>query len=205
MVIGGLWLSFWRRKWRRLGAVIVVIGMVSGLFKDLPDVLIDRDGQNIALRDDISGLVLMSPRRARFAAGIWYQRDGTAPNTDRSVRERTFRCDVLGCMATASNGSVIAYVQDPRAFEEDCQAADLIISDERLPGRFSATCRQGAVVIDWFDLRREGAFAVWFEENGMRVESALQHRGYRPWTQRQDRIDREPAEDPDIRLSHLTE
>lgn len=201
MVIGGLWLSFWRRKWRRLGAVIIVLGIVSGLFKDLPDVLIDREGQNIAVRNDVSGLVLMSPRRARFATDIWYQRDGAAPITDRSVSEAMFRCDVLGCVATASDGSVIAYVQDPRAFEEDCQIADLIVSDERLPQRLRVSCRQSAVVIDWLDLRREGAFAVWFEKTGIRVESALQHRGYRPWTQRQTRTDRDPPKDPDIRLS----
>lgn len=205
MVIGGLWLSFWRRKWRRLGAVIIVLGMVSGLFGDLPDLLIDREGQNIALRNDVSGLVLMSPRRARFATDIWYQRDGTNPNTDRSASERLFRCDVLGCMANASDGSVIAYVQDPRAFEEDCQVADLIVSNERLPRRLRASCRQNAVVIDWLDLRREGAFAVWFEKTGIRVESALQHRGYRPWTQRQTRTHRTPPKDLDIRLSQVTE
>jgi competence protein ComEC len=48
-----------------------------------------------------------------------------------------------------------------------------------------------ATVIDRFDLKREGAHAIWLEDGGIRVMSVNGERGVRPWVAVRKRIKRE--------------
>jgi len=72
-----------------------------------------------------------------------------------------------------------------------------------LPRRFRSSCRAGAVVIDRFDLWRNGAYAVWFEEGAIRVENSLQYRGRRPWTNADPTPKPKREQDDDIRVSKV--
>ena len=86
-------------------------------------------------------------------------------------------CDSIGCLYRADD-QVVALVSDPRALEEDCARADVIVS--LVP--VAQACHRAAVVIDRFDIWREGAHAIWLEEGTVRLESVVGERGERPWT-----------------------
>ncbi len=61
---------------------------------------------------------------------------------------------------------------------EDCRLATVVVSLE--PVR-RGTCPNPAVVIDRFDLWRNGGYALWLSPDGVRVRSARGTRGARPW------------------------
>src|SRR5262249_1799118 len=134
-----------------------------------------------AVRDPDGGMLLSSARVDRFEADIWLRRSAAEaalawPQDGYGAGGR-LACDSLGCLYTAS-GKVVALVEQPAALPEDCQSADVVVSVEpvRIP------CAHPAVVIDWFDLWRDGAHAIWIGEDGViDVRSVRQLRGERPW------------------------
>ena len=87
------------------------------------------------------------------------------------------RCDSLGCIFRA-RGQVVALVRDSRALIDDCAVATVVISREPIR---RGNCANVPYVVDRFDLWRGGAHAIWLQESGVRVQSAADYRGVRPW------------------------
>lgn len=193
MVAGGLWLCLWRRRWRVLGVGALAAGIALAPFADEPDILVDGSGKLFGVVTAEGGLALSSKRRARFAAEIWLRRFGVPapapwPEDGASV-DGSLACDDMGCIYRA-NGRTAALVGDEAALEEDCGIADVIVS--AVPVR--APCA-APVVVDRFDLWREGAHAVWLGADAVRVESVAGVQGRRPWTVRRG-YEPEPEDAP---------
>ncbi len=178
--LGGLWLCLWRRPWRVLGLCGFAVGAALMFSGQGPDVIVDGQAKLFAVRQADGELVLSSRRRARFAGEMWLRRDGQAVSHDwpshGESEDGRLRCDGLGCIYRAE-GRVVALVNDPRALVEDCGLASVVISLVPVRGN----CGSAEVVIDRFSIWREGAHAVWLDEDEVRVESVAAKRGTRPW------------------------
>jgi len=179
--LGGLWLCLWQRPWRLAGIPFVLLGLATVLFARVPDVLVADDGRLFAVRDPDGGMLLSSSNIDRFEADIWLRRSASdaalAWPQDGYGAGGRLACDALGCIYTAF-GKTVALVRQPTALPEDCQSADVLISVEpvRIP------CTHPQRVIDWFDLWRDGAHAVWIGERGaIDIRSVRELRGERPW------------------------
>jgi competence protein ComEC len=188
ITVGGLWLTLWRAKWRLLGIAPMIIGLAIAAIEPRPVVLIDESGRLFAVRGPEGGLALSTRRRAKFDAGIWLRRDGTkeaAPWVDEGPDawpDDSLVCDSLGCRFVASDGTVVALVSDPSALAEDCASSDVVVS--AVPIR--VPCDGARMVIDRFDLWRDGAHAIWLTDDTgtVAVRSVRQERGSRPWVSR---------------------
>ena len=179
--VGGLWLCLWRRGWRFLGLGGVAAGLVSMAIIDPPDLLVDGRGKLLAVRSADGTLSVSSMRAQRFIRDVWLRRAGQPAAgppwpSDNPGAGRRLSCDGLGCVYRA-RGKVVALVRHPAALLEDCWIADAVIST--VPVR--RDCSRPAIVIDRFDLWREGSHALWLEADRIRVESVNRTRGHRPW------------------------
>lgn len=183
MALGGLWLCLWQRRWRLLGLVPLAAVVVLALTARAPDILVSGDGKLLAVRDSSSGqLMLSAPRGGGLTGDTWRRRigdDGTADwPRDTSNADGTLRCDPAGCILRR-HGLLIALVEQPEALSEDCQNAALVVA--RVSAR--RACRDSkAIVIDAFDLRANGAYAIWIGSAGFDIRNVRQDRGERPWT-----------------------
>ncbi len=181
LALGGLWLCLWRRRWRWAGALVVLAGLASPLLRDPPDIRIDGDGGTVAVRAADGGLLASSRRRSGYALETWLRRDGLV--SPRSWPDRgpssdgRLRCDDLGCIYRAGGYSV-SLPGDERALAEDCYFVDVVVSRVPVKGR----CPSPRVVVDRFDLWREGAYALWLGKKGVRVVSVASRQGRRPWS-----------------------
>lgn len=72
------------------------------------------------------------------------------------------------------------------AAEDDCRRADVLVSLVPLRG----PCPRPVIVVDRFDLWREGAHAIWLDEDDVRVATVNGLRGHRPWVLRPRSRDR---------------
>ena len=173
IALGGLWLCLWRRRWRLWGLVAVSAGLASIALVRPPDILIDDRGKLLAVRTE-RGLALSKPRAASFVGGTWLRRAGLVaepwPGSDGRLV-----CDSEGCIYRA-RGHVVALVKAEGALAEDCWVAGLVVSVVPVLRRCAS-----ATVIDRFDLKRQGAHAIWLEDGGVRVMSVNGERGERPW------------------------
>ncbi len=181
IVVGGLWLAIWRRSWRMLGLLPMAAGGLMLLFPQGPDVFVDRDGKNIALITRQGELDTLFPRRAKFAQESWARSRGIVHGQHLPDRSR-FKCDVFACVAELHNGIIVSYILDRRAFEEECQSADIVVSSFSAPRRLKRWCEDGAAIIDRRALREGGAHAINLTSNGFELDVANDHRGRRPWT-----------------------
>jgi competence protein ComEC len=178
---GWLWLCLWRHRWRYWGAVAVAAGLTGLAVIEPPDILIDGRGKLAAFYVDGEGYWVSSNRTSKFVRNKWLSSAGEEsaagvwPKTG-NVSSGRMVCDPLGCVLK-DNGYVIGFPRDPRAVEDDCRRADLVISPFPVPKQ----CQSAMVVIDRFDLLYGSGHAVWLGRTGVRVENVNGVRGQRPW------------------------
>lgn len=176
--LGGLWLAIWQRRWRWLGAPVMLAGLLSMLLVRPPDLLISGDGKSMAARAADGALHIASRDARGFVADTWWKRDGAAgfkpwPGTGASADGR-LRCDALGCIYAIGAAS-IAILRDPAALVEDCKAA-LVVA----PSLTRTGCRDRRT-IDRRSLMTRGAHAVWIDRSALTVVDDRTERGERPW------------------------
>jgi competence protein ComEC len=172
VVLGGLWLCLWCGRWRWFGSIVVAAGIGLGAGARPPDMLIDGEGRLAAVLTASGGLDFSRATNG-YESETWLRRVGMF----EAAAAGSFVCDRLGCIATRQ-GITIAYVGDARALEEDCRRADIVLSAVPVRRR----CPSARLVIDRFDLWREGAHAVWLDGTALTVRTAAELRGNRPWS-----------------------
>jgi competence protein ComEC len=180
IAFGGLWLCLWRRGWRHMGWALMAVGVGTVAMVRPPDMLIDGEARLVAVRTPQGGLMISSPKTAKFVSGVWLRRSGNTqtagwPGEDDSP-DQFLRCDTLGCIYRAGP-HIIALPFAEAALDEDCGTADVVVSKVPVLGQ----CPSARVVVDRFDLWRDGAHALWLTTAGARVESVRDRHGTRPW------------------------
>jgi competence protein ComEC len=178
IVFGGLWIALWRRSWRWFGLAPIAASFVAIQLSTPADVFIARDAQSAAVRGEDGRLVILGARADEYTTAQWLLRDGDRRNA--AAASAGASCDELGCVAKAAGGRTIALSLKIGALREDCARADILIS--AIPVR--SECGGPQLVVDRFDVFRDGATALSFGADGIRVETVNGARGARPWSLR---------------------
>lgn len=184
MALGGLWVTFWRGKVRWLGFAPIAVATMLIPFTPRPDILIAENGKLFAARGPDGKLWLSSLRREKFVRNEWLEREGgrgyAAWPEGGSAENGLLSCDAFACLYR-DKGYVVSFVKMPEALVEDCRIADMVVSAEVLAAR--ELCPENVVSIDKWDIRRNGAHAVYLGKDGsIQVGSVKGFRGERPWT-----------------------
>jgi competence protein ComEC len=174
---GGLWIALWRASWRWFGLIAVGAAAVLIIGSKPPDLLVARDGLTVALRNARGELRLLRKPADKYSAQEWLKRDGDDKGVIQATAADGVRCDAFSCIGRTVSGVQIASVVKAAALEEDCTLNQIVVS--AVPTR--KRCVGPALVIDRFDVARNGAYAVWLT-GGIRIETAQQDRGARPWS-----------------------
>ena len=178
--LGGLWLCIWQGRVRWAGIAGLAAGFATMVLPDPPDVLINGNGRLIAVRMADGGYSVSTLRAERFAAKIWLEETGgeaMQPWPKTVSADGRLSCDLIGCVYRVGPRRV-ALVQDERALADDCMPGAVVVS--AVPVR--RNCRAAHMVVDRFDLWRDGAHALWLRTTGVEVASVRTARGDRLWT-----------------------
>jgi competence protein ComEC len=187
---GGLWLCLWQRPWRWFGLIAVAAGSLSPWLGSGPDILVDGEARSVAVKAESGELLVRAP--GAFPVETWLRRAGQKsalpwPKNGASDDGR-LRCDELGCVYRAG-GYLVSLPKSERALGEACWRADVVIATFPVRGR----CAGAKIVIDRFDLWRQGSHALWLDaDRPIRVVAAQAARGERPWVR--PRVSRRQAD-----------
>jgi competence protein ComEC len=182
IIAGGLWLALWRTRLRWWGGGVIGLGLVLALLATPPDLLISGDGRHAALRLPDGRLAMLRPRTGGFLRSMWG--DALATTGDSSFAELPgMACSADTCVAQVRSGGrtwrLLATVSrnyvDRGHFEPACAAADIVISDRRMP----KWCVPRWQVFDRTRLAQSGAVAIWLGSG--RVDTVQQGIGDHPW------------------------
>ncbi len=183
ITFGGLWLCLWQGRWRSVGLLPIILGMIWSGGNKPPDILIAADLSPLAVRAADGRLLFFNEKGNNFAREVWLRRNGSDlppevwPSSGESA-DGSLACDGWGCLYQR-NGHRVAFVKSAEALEEDCRNVDLIVS--LLPLGRSA-CKGGAQKIDRYDLLRKGAHILRLAPEGMTIETTADKRGDRLWS-----------------------
>lgn len=181
MALGALWLCLWRSPVRVLGLFVVALGLLLAPSLERPDILIDREGDVVAIRMPDGELAALPGRRSSFSLEKWLKADGDPRGAKAARRSHGFRCDLFGCIARVKE-TTVAIVRHPQALVEDCAENDIVVSQlHHASINPRKECSGAAVFIGARELRREGAHAIYIGKNRMRIVTVMQRLGDRPW------------------------
>lgn len=179
-VAGGLWLVIWRRRWRFLGLLPVLVAIFSAWAVPVPTAIVSETGRLAGVTWN-GGLWLSNLRRETFAAGVWHEKLGVPVKGDwralAALPHSPLRCDALGCVMR-HQGLRLAVSYGARGLGADCARTDIVISKDRRPFRL---CRSTPFVGP-FERYLGGAHTVRLSRDGPVIDSVGRRRGVRPWT-----------------------
>lgn len=185
LLLGGLWLVLWQARWRLAGLAVATTGVLLAPALPLPDVLVARGGELVAVRGSDGALSALPARRSKFELERWLEHDGDRRTAAEAAKAQAFKCDSVGCVAHVK-GLALAVLRHPAAMADDCESSNVLVLNVPKPPR---ACDHPAKVIDVFDIWREGTHALYVEESEdgaprIRVETVAAVRGDRPWSPR---------------------
>ncbi len=177
MVFGGLWLITWKKWWRFYGVFLVGAGLAVMPGFSFPDIIVDREGRVVAVKQSDGTLAVPNRRGGEFSLRKWLQIYGESRTVKEARSTKVFRCDHSGCVAHVKD-MMVSFIHHPSAFQEDCQKADILISALYI----KRSCPSAKVVIDKRQLRDFGAHALYINGNHIVVDNVYSHRPARPWS-----------------------
>ena len=182
IVAGGLWWAILRGTLRYPGALLLLIGLGSQAFVSLPSVVLDDSARQAGIVWQ-NQLWIEAPRRDRFAQRVWSEKlavpIGGGWRDLEALPNSPMRCGPLGCIFAQPDGTSVAFVRDPRAVVEDCRTASVL----RLPIHPHPALCQESLVFTPGRLRKSGATTLSRIGQGWEVDTVIEDRGSRPWTQ----------------------
>ncbi len=181
LVFAGLWLCLWQgKRIRQLFLAPLGLALVVYFSHDLPGVVINAEGDLVALKGPEGRYYFNTLTRSRFDRRIWQQHFAEKVGLSFSdfPEGGGLTCDPLGCLYQTRSGKAIALSTQPEAFAADCTRADVVLTTHYAP----FPCKDEKIVIDRARLRRDGAHTLIFEGKGVTIKSVNQSRGDRPWS-----------------------
>jgi competence protein ComEC len=161
--------------WLRLAGVpLALVALMLMWNGPRYDVMVDAEGDVIALRTDGGAPSIHTSKSNRFTVENWLAAAGLNPVPAKTLGQ-AFSCDASGCVGRLSDGSLVAIPKTATALLEDCGRAALIIASRSVP----ASC--GSAVIDRNTLATTGAVALRKTASGWEAYPSRAPHADRPW------------------------
>ena len=186
MVCGGLWVLLWSRRWRLLGFLPIVAGLLWTPSRARPDMIVSRDGTTVAVRGADGRLSAVAVRGGMFELARWLEYDGDSRPAKDVAASQGFVCDALGCV-TRSGGHEIAILAGAAALRDHCATASVIVLRFLAPrgcdsARPAGDTKPTMIAIDPAASRAGNGHVLYFGAGGIAVHTVESARGLRPWT-----------------------
>ena len=183
MISGGLWLMLWHSRARLWGVMPFVAGAVWALLTPSPDIIITGDGMHMAVRGTDGQLATLRPRAGDYVRSVLAERSGELGELADLDVLRGADCSTDACRVTLNRGSrgwrIFAirsrYLLPPAEMRSDCAAADIVVSDRRLPD----WCTPRWFKADRGLLAQTGGLAITLTSG--RVQTVAESEGEHPW------------------------
>ncbi len=184
LTVGGLWLCLMSKPWRLAGLASVPIAAAFIAVTQHATLYVGEDGDNagmvITAGDSGRTLAILDRRKGKFDSRVWMEQAGIdSAKTKPIALAEVAPCDAQGCVATI-DAMRIAISNDRAGLDDDCARAELVVALYPVSGPERRDCK--ARLIDRRATWEEGAHAVFFKEGAIRIVTAAEKRGRRPWS-----------------------
>lgn len=187
-IFGGLWLLLWQTRWRRWGAVPLIVGMAALLAQPRPDVLVTGDGRHIAAARPDGGYALLRDRAGDYIRDTLSEAAGVDTPLAALAELDHVECNRDFCRWSHGQGAARRIILASRGRDRiegadmaaACAAADVVISDRWLPRE----CIGRWMTIDRDSLAETGGLALYLGDRPAAI-TTLRAGDAHPWRQPQ--------------------
>ncbi|MBK1866618.1 ComEC/Rec2 family competence protein [Aestuariivirga sp. YIM B02566] len=163
-----------------LRGAALLLSLISFIFiwlREDPDIHVETAAKTMAARGAEGDLIPVQARRGRFAVSQWLRQEGDDAQPAEAARRPGWTC-VEDVCRTSIQGTRVVYVgKEVPAMALPCAEADILVTGFPLRGR----CRSVRLRIDRFSVWRKGAHALYIDGDTIRIETARDLQGERPW------------------------
>ncbi len=185
MVVGGIWFCLWNSRIRLLGVVPFSIGLVGAALAPSPDLLITGDGRHLAVVDHGIPYILRD-KAGDYVRSLLSEVSGYDSDPELLDDRSESDCSRDACVALLRHGDAewrllatrSAYRIDWADITTACAAADIVVSDRRLP----RGCQPHWLRLDVEALERTGGLAIYLGRRPW-VDSVAERVGAHPWAE----------------------
>ena len=163
-----------RFRWAGLG--LAVLGLIVATFNARPAVLVEDRAATVAVLDQAGNYVFSTGSKNKFASSKWLQNNGETTGLIDAEARPGWDCSTGDCFTDLGPMS-ISYLHEKSGQGPYCPPTQIIIAD--YPLHFA--CREARVVIDRFDVWRNGAHAITYSNGRYTLTTARGEQGNRPW------------------------
>ncbi|WP_417263649.1 ComEC/Rec2 family competence protein [Celeribacter sp.] len=171
IALGALFVILWRGRWQNLGLFPVFVGFLLWATHERPALLISDDGALVG-RMSAEGRALSKPKGAGFAATVWLENDGDAPDQAMAAARHMPPLDVGPLRVAQVTGRGWQDVA-----REVCGTAGVVIVNKLWEEEMPKDC----LLIDLGFLRQSGALALSEAGGEVRLITAYAASGVRYW------------------------
>lgn len=154
-----------------------VISFVFIWLREVPDIHIEATAKTMAARGVEGDMVPVQARRGRFAVSQWLRLEGDEALPAEATRRPGWTCEEDVCRASVEGRRVVYVGKEEPAMALPCAEVDILVTAFPLRGR----CRSVKLRIDRFSVWRKGAHALYIDGDAIRIETARDLQGERPW------------------------
>jgi competence protein ComEC len=184
MIAGGLWLCLWRTRWRWWGVAPFVLGAAWALVTPAPDLLVTGDGRHMGVINAGGDIGVLRERAGDYVRSTMAESSGLEGFVPDLDDVEGAACNDDACAVTLWKGGRAWHILgtrtrarfDTASLTEACAAADIVVSDRRLP----IACRPRWLKADAPYLARTGGLAVTLADSP-RIETVAARTGGHPW------------------------
>lgn len=183
-IFGGLWILLWQTRWRRAGALPLVIGVAALVVQPRPDLLVTGDGRHIAAALPGGGYALLRDRAGDYIRDTMAEAAGVDVPLGGLSELDHVECNRDFCRWSQGEGAARRVILASRGRDRiegadmvaACAAADVVISDRWLPRE----CVGRWMTIDRDSLAETGGLALYLGERPEAV-ATLRAGDEHPW------------------------
>lgn len=166
-----------RGPMRGAALLVSVISFVFIWLREVPDIHVEATAKTMAARGAEGDMVPVPARRGRFAVSQWLRLEGDEALPAEATRRPGWTCVEDVCRASVEGRRVVYVGKEEPAMALPCAEADILVTAFPLRGR----CRSVKLRIDRFSVWRKGAHALYIDGDAIRIETARDLQGERPW------------------------
>jgi competence protein ComEC len=186
MIAGGIWLCLWSTRIRLLGVAPFLAGALGAALAPAPDLLVTGDGRHLAVIGEDGTPLVLRERAGDYIRDLLAEASGFDGEAGDLGARPFSDCSKDACVAAIRKGPAewrllatrSAYQIDWQALTGACAAADIAVSDRRLP----RGCNPRWLKLDRDVLARTGGLAIYLGE-APRIDSVADRVGAHPWAQ----------------------
>jgi competence protein ComEC len=183
LVCGGLWICLWTSGVRRWGLIPMAVGAAGAAASSSPDLLITGDGKHVAVIRD-GRPYLLRDRTGDYVQSLVSEAAGFEGELEFLANQPFSQCSRDSCVAeVSSNGRSMHLLATRSAQNIDwtvltnaCAAADIVVSDRRLP----RGCSPRWLKLDRTKLQTTGGVALYLRDSP-RIDTVSARVGAHPW------------------------